>query len=54
MVLVKTEKADLEAELEELRQSHRDVKQNYDKMVLDSQGLVTQEQHLKEITGLKQ
>ena len=51
---MKAEKADIETEMEELRQSHKDVKQKYDKMVLDSQGLVTQEQHIKEITDLKQ
>ncbi|XP_053400959.1 centrosomal protein of 89 kDa-like isoform X2 [Mercenaria mercenaria] len=54
LVLVKAQKSDMETEVEELRQSHRDLKQKYDKMVLDSQGLVTQEQHIKEITDLKQ
>lgn len=54
MVLSKSEKTDLETELEQVRQSQRDVKQKYDKMVLDSQGYVTQEQHIKEVSDMKQ
>ncbi|XP_060586840.1 centrosomal protein of 89 kDa-like isoform X2 [Ruditapes philippinarum] len=54
LVQVKAEKADLETEIEELRQSYKDIKQKYDKMVLQNQGLITQEQHIQEISELKQ
>ena len=54
LVLVKSEKSEIEQELEELRHSHRDLKQKYDKLVLESQGHVTQEQHIQEISEIKQ
>lgn len=54
LVLFKGETADVEQELDELRKSHQELKRKYDKMVLDAQGQITQEQHSRELSELKQ
>ena len=53
MVLVNSEKAEVEKELDELRQKHRDLKQKNEKLVLDSEGHITQEDHINKMTDLK-
>ena len=53
LVLVNSEKAQVDKELDELRQKFRDLKQKNEKLVLDSEGHVTQEDHINKMTDLK-
>jgi len=54
MVLLKTEKEETEKLLEESQKLHKDIKHKHDALVLDSQGTITQEQHIKDIADFKQ
>ena len=53
LVLANSEKAEAEKELDELRQKFRDLKQKQEKLVLDSEGHVTQEDHINKMADLK-
>ena len=53
LVLANSEKAEVEKELDELRQKFRDLKQKQEKLVLDSEGHVTQEDHINKMADLK-
>ena len=52
-MLVNSEKAEVDKELDELRQKFRDLKQKNEKLVLDSEGHVTQEDHINKMADLK-
>ena len=54
MVLLKTEKGELEQEVAEVRQMLHDYKQKYEKLLIESKCSVSQEQHIKELSDLKQ
>lgn len=53
LVLLKEEKCDMERELEELRQNHRELRHKHDKLLNDSTGMVTQEKHIQELSDVK-
>ncbi|XP_052286306.1 centrosomal protein of 89 kDa-like isoform X4 [Dreissena polymorpha] len=50
---LKTEKEEVTKELEDLKASHRTLKLAHDRLVTESQGHITQEQHIKEVADLK-
>ena len=53
LVLLKEEKGDMERELEELRQNHRELRHKHDKLLNDSTGMITQEKHIQELSDVK-
>ena len=53
LVLANSEKSEVERELDELRQKYRDLKQKNEKLVLDTEGHITQEDHINKMTDLK-
>ena len=53
LVLANSEKAEVEKEVDELRQTFRDLKQKHEKLVLDNEGHVTQEDHINKMADLK-
>ena len=52
-MLANSEKSEVERELDELRQKYRDLKQKNEKLVLDGEGHITQEDHINKMTDLK-
>ena len=52
-MLANSEKSEVERELDELRQKYRDLKQKNEKLVLDTEGHITQEDHINKMTDLK-
>lgn len=52
-MLANSEKAEVEKELDGLRQKFRDLKQKNEKLVLESEGHITQEDHINKMADLK-
>ncbi|KAL4234384.1 cilium assembly [Mactra antiquata] len=54
LVLAKSEKSEVDVELETLQKSYKELKHKHDDMVLDYQGSMTKEQHINELADYKQ